>query len=136
MARKALRVLGFAYQSEPEESERAESDLIFVGLAGMIDPPRQEAYQAVQTCKKAGIQTVMITGDHVSTASAIARDLKILDTNGRVLTGKELDQMTDVQLDRELDQVRVFARVAPAHKLRIVKAFKKKGRVVAMTERG
>lgn len=72
MARKALRVLGFAYQSEPEESERAESDLIFVGLAGMIDPPRQEAYQAVQTCKKAGIQTVMITGDHVSTASAIA----------------------------------------------------------------
>lgn len=72
MARKALRVLGFAYQSEPEESERAESDLIFVGLTGMIDPPRQEAYQAVQTCKKAGIQTVMITGDHVSTASAIA----------------------------------------------------------------
>lgn len=136
MARKALRVLGFAYQSEPEESERAESDLIFVGLAGMIDPPRQEAYQAVQTCKKAGIQTVMITGDHVSTASAIARDLKILDTNGRVLTGKELDQMTDVQLDRELDQVRVFARVAPAHKLRIVKAFKKKGRVVAMTGDG
>ena len=136
MARKALRVLGFAYQSEPEESERAESDLIFVGLAGMIDPPRQEAYQAVQTCKKAGIQTVMITGDHVSTASAIARDLKILDANGRVLTGKELDQMTDVQLDRELDQVRVFARVAPAHKLRIVKAFKKKGRVVAMTGDG
>ena len=75
MARKALRVLGFAYQSEPEESERAESDLIFVGLAGMIDPPRQEAYQAVQTCKKAGIQTVMITGDHVSTASAIALSL-------------------------------------------------------------
>ena len=136
MARKALRVLGFAYQSEPEESERAESDLIFVGLAGMINPPRQEAYQAVQTCKKAGIQTVMITGDHVSTASAIARDLKILDANGRVLTGKELDQMTDVQLDRELDQVRVFARVAPAHKLRIVKAFKKKGRVVAMTGDG
>lgn len=78
----------------------------------------------------------MITGDHVATASAIARDLKILDSNGRVLTGKELDQMTDAQLDRELDQVRVFARVAPAHKLRIVKAFKKKGRVVAMTGDG
>ena len=94
MARKALRVLSFAYKSEPDESEQAESDLVFVGLAGMIDPPRPEAYQAVQTCKKAGIQTVMITGDHVATASAIARDLKILDSNGRVLTGKELDQMT------------------------------------------
>ncbi|MGN0624853.1 MAG: cation-translocating P-type ATPase, partial [Oscillospiraceae bacterium] len=136
MAHKALRVLGFAYKAEPEEPEQAESDLIFVGLVGMIDPPRQEAYQAVQTCKQAGIQTVMITGDHVATASAIARDLKILDANGRVLTGRELDRMTDDQLDRELDQIRVFARVAPVHKLRIVKALKKKGRVVAMTGDG
>lgn len=136
MAHKALRVLGFAYKAEPEEPEQAESDLIFVGLAGMIDPPRREAYQAVQTCKQAGIQTVMITGDHVDTASAIARDLKILDANGRVLTGRELDRMTDDQLERELDQIRVFARVAPAHKLRIVKAFKRKGRVVAMTGDG
>lgn len=136
MAHKALRVLGFAYKAEPEEPEQAESDLIFVGLAGMIDPPRREAYQAVQTCKQAGIQTVMITGDHVDTASAIARDLKILDANGRVLTGRELDRMTDDQLEQELDQIRVFARVAPAHKLRIVKAFKRKGRVVAMTGDG
>lgn len=136
MAHKALRVLGFAYKAEPEEPEQAESDLIFVGLAGIIDPPRREAYQAVQTCKQAGIQTVMITGDHVDTASAIARDLKILDANGRVLTGRELDRMTDDQLERELDQIRVFARVAPAHKLRIVKAFKRKGRVVAMTGDG
>lgn len=136
MAHKALRVLGFAYKAEPEEPEQAESDLIFVGLAGMIDPPRREAYQAVQTCKQAGIQTVMITGDHVDTASAIARDLKILDANGRVLTGRELDRMTDDQLERELDQICVFARVAPAHKLRIVKAFKRKGRVVAMTGDG
>lgn len=136
MAHKALRVLSFAYKSEPEESEQAEKDLVFVGLAGMIDPPRPEAYQAVQTCKKAGIQTVMITGDHMATASAIAKDLKILEPGGRVITGAELDKMTDAQLDRDLDQIRVFARVAPAHKLRIVKAFKKKGRVVAMTGDG
>ena len=136
MAQKALRVLSFAYKTEPEESERAETDLIFVGMAGMIDPPRREAYQAVQTCKKAGIQAVMITGDHVATAEAIARDLKILEPGGQVLTGKELDQMSDDQLDRVLDRVRVFARVAPAHKLRIVKAFKRKGKIVAMTGDG
>ncbi len=136
MAQKALRVLSFAYKEEPEETEQAEKDLIFVGLSGMIDPPRQEAYQAVQTCKKAGIQTVMITGDHMATASAIARELKILEPGGRVMTGVELDKITDAQLDRELDQIRVFARVAPSHKLRIVKAFKKKGRVVAMTGDG
>ncbi|MDD3192253.1 MAG: cation-translocating P-type ATPase [Oscillospiraceae bacterium] len=136
MAKKALRVLSFAYRPEPEESEQAETDLVFVGLAGMMDPPRQEAYQAVQTCKKAGIQTVMITGDHVVTATAIAEKLKILESGGRVLTGKELDEMTDAQLERELEQIRVFARVAPAHKLRVVKAFKKKGKVVAMTGDG
>lgn len=136
MAEKALRVLSFAFKSNPEENQQAEQDLIFVGLAGMIDPPRREAYSAVQTCKRAGIQTVMITGDHVATATAIARDLKILEHGGRVLTGKELDQLTDTQLERELDYVRVFARVAPSHKLRIVKAFKKKGKVVAMTGDG
>ena len=136
MAQNALRVLGFAYKPDPVDRQNAEQNLIFLGLAGLIDPPRKEAYAAVEICKKAGIRTVMITGDHVATASAIAKDLKILGSDGKVISGKELERMSDEQLDRTLDSIRVFARVAPSHKLRIVKAYKRQGKVVAMTGDG
>lgn len=141
MARSALRVLGLAYREVKaaercESAEQAESGLIFVGLAGMIDPPRREVREAIVKCKKAGIKTVMITGDHQTTAEAIARQLGMLPANGLTLNGGQLNAMTDEQLDDKVEDVYVYARVSPEHKLRIVKSLQRKGHVVAMTGDG
>lgn len=141
MAKSALRVLGFAYR-EVKPAERceapdiAESGLIFVGLSGMIDPPRKEVRDAIVKCRRAGIKTVMITGDHQTTAEAIARQLGMLPGNGLVLNGSQLATMSDEQLDARVEDIYVYARVSPEHKLRIVKSLQKKGHVVAMTGDG
>ena len=136
----ALRTLGIAYRdvkrSEMIEHEaEAERDLIFVGLFGMIDPPREEVKQAISECKRAGIKTVMITGDHQKTAEAIASQLGILN-NGKVINGRQLQTLTDEEFAREVEHISVYARVSPEHKLRIVKALQAKGHVVAMTGDG
>jgi len=141
MAGSALRVLGLAYRDlrpqDPADSEAdVEKQLIFVGLAGMIDPPRKEVPEAIATCRQAGIRTVMITGDHRLTAEAIASQLGILPRGGRTLTGRQLEGMSDAQLDRVVEDTYVYARVAPEHKLRIVKALQRRGHVVAMTGDG
>ncbi len=139
MADRALRTLGFAYKrvNQPDgEADRIEKDLIFVGLVGITDPPRPEVKQAIAQCYNAGIRTVMITGDHKGTAEAIARDLGILPRDGEVVTGAELDGMTDRMLQDRVNNVYVFARVSPLHKLRIVRALQQNGHVVAMTGDG
>lgn len=141
MARSALRVLGLAYRDvKPRENvdsqECVESQLIFIGLAGMIDPPRREARDAISVCRRAGIKTVMITGDHRLTAEAIAADLGILPRGGVSMSGRELAGLSDDELDRVVDQTYVYSRVAPEHKLRIVKSLQRKGHVVAMTGDG
>ncbi|MFD2670210.1 calcium-translocating P-type ATPase, SERCA-type [Marinicrinis sediminis] len=141
MARSALRVLGLAYRdvksSEQLESESAaEQGLVFIGLTGMIDPPRKEVRSAIGTCKRAGIKTVMITGDHRTTAEAIAGQLGMIPRDGKVMDGKQLSMMNEEQLDRVVEDVYVYARVSPEHKLRIVKALQKKGHIVAMTGDG
>ncbi|WP_409341082.1 calcium-translocating P-type ATPase, SERCA-type [Paenibacillus sp. MBLB4367] len=142
MARSALRVLALAYRElkpaerASEDGEALESNLVFVGLTGMIDPPRQEVRDAIVRCKKAGIRTVMITGDHQATAEAIARQLGMLPANGLVLNGQQLAEMSDDQLDSRIEEISVYARVAPEHKLRIVKSLQRKGHVVAMTGDG
>jgi P-type Ca2+ transporter type 2C len=140
MAREALRVLGFAYRPIRDRKQLKVGDpeqhLVFVGLAGMIDPPREEVFEAIQTCRRAGIKTVMITGDHQVTAEAIARQLGILPAKGIVLDGNTLQQMSDKQLIDKVEHTYVFARVSPEHKLRIVKALQARGHVVAMTGDG
>ena len=141
LASGALRVLGIAYRKLPDDvlenfdEESVEMRLVFVGLIGMIDPPREEAKEANQLCQNAGIKTVMITGDHKLTAVAIAKELGMLRRD-MVLTGAELDQMSDVKFVKIVENVTVYARVSPEHKLRIVKALKKKGHIVAMTGDG
>jgi Ca2+-transporting ATPase len=140
-ATSALRVLGLAYRKLSETldefTEKAvEDDLVFVGLEGMIDPPREEAVTANQTCQKAGIRTVMITGDHKLTAIAIAKEIGMLKEDNMVLTGTELDSIGDEEFDKIVEKVAVYARVSPEHKLRIVEALKKKGEIVAMTGDG
>jgi Ca2+-transporting ATPase len=137
----ALRVLGLAYRdmkaSETVESaEAAEKGLVFAGLAGMIDPPRKEVREAILKCRKAGIKTVMITGDHLTTAEAIAVQLGMIPKGGRTVSGTQLASMTDEQLAKVVDDIYVYARVSPEHKLRIVKALQNKGHVVAMTGDG
>jgi Ca2+-transporting ATPase len=134
MAGEALRVLAVARRADAT-LETAESGLTFLGLVGMIDPPRPEAKAAVRTCVEAGIKPVMITGDHPLTAQAIARELGVL-TTGRAVTGAELEAMDDAQLDDEVEDIEVYARVSPAHKLRVVTAFQRKGHSVAMTGDG
>lgn len=137
LASEALRVIAFAFRSTPQFSEKtAETDMVFAGICGMIDPPRKEATTAVSKCRRAGIKPVMITGDHKLTALAIARELKIYTEGDRVITGKELDRMSDAQLENAVADVSVFARVSPSHKLRIVRAFKKRNCIVAMTGDG
>ena len=141
MASKALRVLAIAYRYMDElpadiSAASIEDNLTFVGMVGMIDPPREEACLAVQQCRLAGIKPVMITGDHALTASAIAESLGILYPGNRVLTGAEVERMTDEELREQCGSVAVFARVAPEHKVRIVKAFQQRGNVVAMTGDG
>jgi Ca2+-transporting ATPase len=134
MAGEALRVLAAA--SKPNATlKNAEQGMTFLGLVGMIDPPRPEAKAAIKTCELAGIRSVMITGDHPITAQAVARELGLLK-HGRVVTGAQLDQMHDADLEREVETIEVYARVSPAHKLRVVTALQSRGHVVAMTGDG
>ena len=135
MSENALRVLAVAYKEidtvpENPTSEELENGLTFMGLVGMIDPPRPEAKEAVAVCRRAGIKPVMITGDHVVTASAIAKELGILLEGDRAITGAELDAMTDSELDAQVENISVYARVSPENKIRIVKAWQRKGQVV------
>ena len=135
MAGNALRVLAIA--AKPEAIlETAAQEMMFLGLAGMIDPPRPEAKAAIALCADAGIRPVMITGDHPLTAQAVARELGLLGNGGRVVTGAELEEMTDEQLVREVENISVYARVSPSHKLRVVTAWQSRGQIVAMTGDG
>ena len=141
MSEDALRVLAVAYKEidvipENPTSEQLESDLIFMGLVGMIDPPRPEAKAAVAVCRRAGIKPVMITGDHVVTASAIAKELGILEEGDRAITGAQLDAMSDSELDASVEDISVYARVSPENKIRIVKAWQRKDQIVSMTGDG
>lgn len=141
MAKNALRVLAMAYKEldhEPtdEEMKTIESDLIYVGMVGMIDPPREEVKDAVEKCKTAGIKTVMITGDHKITAIAIAKALGILENEDEAITGSELEEMSDEDLIKNVRKYSVYARVSPEHKVRIVKAWQTNGEIVAMTGDG
>ena len=141
LASNALRVLAMAYKKLSSAAEKytdaeLEKDLVFVGLEGMIDPPRVEAIQANKTCQKAGIRTVMITGDHKLTAVAIAKEVGIFHEGDLELTGAELDALGDAEFEQEVEKVSVYARVSPEHKLKIVNAWKKKGHIVAMTGDG
>ena len=136
MAGRALRVLGFAIKRLENGERFDETNLTFVGVVGMIDPPRKGVKEAVEKCKSAGMLPVMITGDHKETAYAVAKEVGIVKSKKQVLTGVELDLLSDEQLVGKLDSVRVFARVSPEHKVRIVDAFKKLGHVVAMTGDG
>ncbi len=141
MSKDALRVLAIAYKiidevPENPTSEALETELTFLGLVGMIDPPRPEAREAVAVCRRAGIKPIMITGDHIVTASAIAKDLGILEDGDRAITGAELDAMTDSELDDVVEHISVYARVSPENKIRIVKAWQRRGQVVSMTGDG
>ena len=138
MANQSLRVMGFAYRKFAEniDPEEAERDMVFTGLMGMRDPPRDEVKIAIATCTSAGIRTVMITGDHRTTASAIARELGILRKGDLVLTGAELDNMDDWKFEEIVERISVYARVYPEQKLKVVEALKNKGYVVAMTGDG
>src|SRR5690606_29637323 len=148
LAGRAMRTLAVAYRTLPPESsngehfdESVEHDLVFLGLIGMIDPPREEAQQAVMQARRAGIRPIMITGDHPKTAVVIARELNIAGDDAaepRAVTGAELQKMTDAELERTVAEVSVYARVNPEHKLRIVKALQRQGtgEVVAMTGDG
>ncbi|MBS7627849.1 HAD-IC family P-type ATPase, partial [Candidatus Bathyarchaeota archaeon] len=113
-----------------------ERDMVFVGLQGMIDPPREEAIEAYKLCQKAGVETVMITGDHKLTAIAVAKEIGLMKPDSLVLTGAELDKLSDDEFLAIVERVAVYARVSPEHKLRIVEALKKKGHIVAMTGDG
>jgi len=143
MAMQALRNLGFAFRELPESvttfDDKIEKDMTFVGVMGMIDPPREEVKDAIYLCKKAGIRVVMVTGDHRLTAVAVAEELNLLSENeleGKVLTGEEMDKISDDQLGEMVENVVIYARVSPEHKMRIVKAWKSKQQVVAMTGDG
>jgi len=137
MSFRALRCIAGAYKTENLiKADKLESGLIFVGVAGIIDPPRKEVRDAVLKCRVAGIKPVMITGDHKNTAFAIGRELSICNESKEVITGAELDRITDKELANNIDNYRIFARVTPKHKLRIVRAFKSRGNIVAMTGDG
>ena len=136
---RALRVLAFAYKKVSDEFEPTlddENDLILIGLMAMIDPPREEVFKAVEEAKSSGIKTIMITGDHKTTAAAIAREIGIMEKDDLALTGKELDSLDDTELDSKLERISVYARVSPENKIKIVKAWQKKGKVTAMTGDG
>ncbi|MBA7668830.1 Calcium-transporting ATPase [subsurface metagenome] len=137
MSDDALRVLGLAYKrlDDGEISEAIEQDMVFTGMVGMIDPPRPEAKKAIERCYQAGVKSVMITGDHKKTAVAIARELGLLK-EGLALTGVELDGLSQAELEEMVEKIEVYARVSPAHKLRVVEALTKRGHVVAMTGDG
>lgn len=141
MSSDALRVLAVGYKEikdvpENPTPQELENELIFIGLVGMIDPPRPEAKEAVSVCRRAGIKPVMITGDHIVTASSIAKELGILGPDDKAITGAELDKMTDEELDKQVTGIAVYARVSPENKIRIVKAWQRNGQVVSMTGDG
>ena len=139
MSNDALRVLGAGFKtitSQHIEIDTLEKDLTFIGLVGMIDPPRIEVKDSIALCKKSGIKTVMITGDHKNTAFAIAKELGIAEKEAQAISGSELDKLTQEELNERIDDLCVFARVSPEHKVKIVKAFKSKGNIVSMTGDG
>lgn len=139
MSSEALRVLGSAFKKMSNshvEIDTLESNLTFIGLVGMIDPPRLEVKDSIALCKKAGISTVMITGDHKDTAFAIAKALDITKNSEEIMSGSEIDDLTQEELNERIDKLKVFARVSPEHKVNIVKAFKSKGNIVSMTGDG
>ena len=144
MAIQALRNLGFAYKELPESttslSEEDEKGFVFLGIMGMIDPPREEVKDAIYMCNKAGVKVVMVTGDHKLTALAVAKELNLMGENekeeGRVLTGAELDKLSDEEFEKIVENVVIYARVSPEHKVRIVKALREKGYICAMTGDG
>ena len=141
MAKEALRVLACSYKEidhkpSKQEMKNIENNLTFIGMVGMIDPPREEAKKAVEKCKTAGIKTVMITGDHKITATAIAKKLGILESEDEAITGLDLEQMSDEDLEKNVRKYSVYARVSPEHKVRIVRAWQKNGEIVAMTGDG
>jgi Ca2+-transporting ATPase len=140
MASEALRVLALAYREVSPElevsTEVTERDLVFVGLVGMMDPPRQEVNEAIAKCKGAGIRVKMITGDHRLTARAIAREVGMLEEGGRVITGSELDDLSDEEFEAQVEDIAVFARTSPSHKVKVLEALKKRGHIVAMTGDG
>jgi Ca2+-transporting ATPase len=141
MAGKALRVLGAAFKQQDVmpavlKPEEVENDLVFIGLVGMIDPPRPEVRDAVELCRTAGIRPIMITGDHRDTAAAIAKQLDIASSDDEIITGRELDQIPEESFEQLVTKYSVYARVSPEHKVRIVKAWKKQDKVVAMTGDG
>jgi len=140
MASDGLRVIAVAYKKITRKvftPEIVERDLIFVGLAGMIDPPREEVKKAIEVCKQAGIKVIMLTGDHKQTALAIARELELIEVDSEeALTGIELEKLTDEELEERVEKIKVYARVSPEHKVRVLKALKKKGHIVAMTGDG
>ncbi len=138
MANDALRVLGLAYRQLPDETkitENIEEDMVFIGLTGMIDPPREEVKESIRLCDQAGVKSVMITGDHKITAVAIAKELGLLK-EGVALSGAELDRLSDAEFEALVEKIEVYARVSPSHKLRVVEALAKRGHVVAMTGDG
>lgn len=137
MSNRALRCIAVAYKEEHlVKNESVENDLIFLGVAGSMDPPRIEVKDAVLKCKMAGIKPIMITGDHKNTALAIAKNINICNSDDQAITGEELEKISDTDLIKKVDKIRVFARVSPNHKLRIVRAFKKNNNIVAMTGDG
>lgn len=139
MSSKALRVLGFAkstLKDIPKEGDNIENNLTFIGAIGMIDPPRKEVKKSIETCKRAGIRTIMITGDHKTTAVAIAKELGIFSNGDKAISGDELELMSDDKLDKLVNQTTVFARVSPNDKLRIIKSLKRNGEIAAMTGDG
>ncbi|MGG4364835.1 calcium-translocating P-type ATPase, SERCA-type [Bacillus sp. FSL K6-1366] len=140
LASQALRTIAVAYRpikaGETPSMEQAEKDLTMLGLSGIIDPPRPEVRQAIKECREAGIKTVMITGDHVETAKAIAKDLRLLPKSGKIMDGKMLNELSEEELSHVVEDVYVFARVSPEHKLKIVKAYQENGHIVAMTGDG
>ena len=139
LSNDGLRVLAFAMKELPEERELTladEDQFTFIGLISMIDPPRPEAIKAVEEAKQGGIRTIMITGDHKVTATAIARQLGIFRDGDLAVTGVELDELTDAGLDERLERISVYARVSPEHKIRIVEAWQRKGKIVSMTGDG
>jgi len=141
MAADALRVLAFAYRLAPADAdlrdpEAVESELVFIGLVGMIDPPRPEVPEAIRVCEQAGVRVIMLTGDHKITAAAVARQIGLLQDGDGVVTGDEVEQMDEQELAREVEQIAVYARVAPAHKVRILRALQDCGHVVGMTGDG
>ena len=139
MSEEALRVLGSAYKKTSDshiEIDNLEKDLTLIGLVGMIDPPRLEVKDSIDLCKKAGISTVMITGDHKSTAFAIAKSLGITENEDETISGTELDSLSQEDLNKRIEHLKVFARVSPEHKVKIVESLKSKGNIVSMTGDG